>query len=43
MIIKTKHGYKVMSHKSKKCFGIYPSRKKAEARLRQIKYFGSIK
>lgn len=40
MIRKTKHGYKVFSHRTGKLFGIYPSRKKAEQRLRQMQYFG---
>lgn len=40
MIIKTKLGYKVVSHKTKRSFGIYKDKKLAEARLRQIKYFG---
>lgn len=41
MIRKTKQGYKVVSHKTHRSFGVYPSRKKAIQRLRQIKFFGS--
>ena len=39
MIIKTKKGWKVVSHTTGKSFGIYPSEAKAEQRLKQIKYF----
>lgn len=43
MIRKTKQGFKVVSHTTGRSFGTYPSRPKALARLRQIKYFGSKK
>lgn len=43
MIIKTTKGYKVVSHTTGRSFGTYPSRIKAEQRLRQIKSFGRKK
>jgi hypothetical protein len=43
MIRKTNKGWKVLSHRTGRCMGIYPSRKKAIMRLRQVKYFGRVK
>ena len=43
MIRKTKKGYKVISHKTGKCLGIYPSQIKARARVVQLKKFGKLK
>lgn len=43
MIKKTSKGWKVISHKTGKSFGTYPSKEKAIQRLRQIKYFGNKK
>lgn len=43
MIIKTKKGYKVVSHTTGRSFGTYPTKKKAEKRLKEIKYFGKKK
>ncbi len=45
MIIKVrnKREYKVVSHRTGRCMGTYPSRKKAVERLKQIKYFGKSK
>lgn len=42
MIRKVKGGYKVVSHRTSKSFGTYPSYKKAKERLRLIKYFGKL-
>ena len=39
MIRKVKNGWKVISHKTGRSFGVYPSKKKAMQRLKQIKYF----
>jgi len=39
MIRKVKGGYKVVSHKGKNLSKVYPSRKEAEKRLREIEYF----
>lgn len=39
MIRKTKKGWKIISHKTKRCLGLYPSKKKAQQRLKQIKSF----
>jgi len=43
VIIKTKSGWRVISHKKKKNMGDYKTKKEAEKRLRQIKYFGKKK
>lgn len=43
MIKKTKKGWKVVSHQTGRSFGTYPSKQKAEQRLRQIKYFAKKK
>ena len=39
MIKKTKTGYKVVSHTTGRSFGTYPSKKKAEERLKQIRRY----
>ena len=39
MIRKYKGRYKVISHKGKRSFGTYRSKKSALKRLKQIKYF----
>lgn len=36
MIKKTSRGFEVISHKAHRCMGIYPTKAKAEARLKQI-------
>jgi hypothetical protein len=43
MIIKTKNKYKVVSHLTGRSFGTYKTKKKAQERLRQIKYFQKMK
>ena len=45
MIIRLKKQklYEVRSHRTGRLMGTYTSRKKAEQRLRAIKYFGSLK
>lgn len=43
MIIKTRKGYKVLSHKTLRNFGVYKTKKEAMKRLKQIKFFGSRK
>ena len=43
MIKKTKAGYKVVSHITGRSFGTYPSKKKAEERLKQIKRYAKNK
>lgn len=43
MIKKLRNGkYDVISHITGRSFGIYTTKKQAEKRLKQIKYFGSI-
>jgi len=39
MIKKTKAGHKVISHTTGRSFGTYSSKKKAKARLKQIRRF----
>lgn len=39
MIRKVKGGYKVLSEKGKNLGGPYPSKAKAQKRLRQVEYF----
>ena len=39
MIRKTPQGYKVLSHSGKNLGGPYPTRAKAQKRLRQVEYF----
>ena len=43
MIKKTKRGYEVISHRTRKCLGIYRTKKEAEKRLKQIQRFKYIK
>jgi hypothetical protein len=43
MIKKTKSGYEVVSHTTGRNLGKYKTKKEAEERLRQIKYFGKKK
>jgi|GEM_PF-5935320 len=43
MIVKTKKGYKVISHTSGKSFGTYKRKSDAVKRLLQIKLFGKSK
>ena len=43
MIIKTKKGWEVVSLRSHRSFGVYPSKTKAIQRLTQIEYFGRKK
>lgn len=43
MIKKIGSKFKVISHKTGKSFGIYPTKKLAMKRLNQIKMFGRIK
>lgn len=41
MIVKSKSGFKVVSHTTGRMFGSYKTKKEAVKRLRQIKYFGT--
>jgi hypothetical protein len=41
MIVKTKRGYEVISHKTGRSLGIYKNKPLAEKRLKQVKFFGS--
>lgn len=43
MIRKVRRGWKVISHRTGRSFGTYPSRRKAIQRLKQIKFFGKKK
>lgn len=43
MIIKVKQGYRVISEKTGRSFGTYPTREQAEKRLRQIEMFKHMK
>lgn len=43
MIIKVKEGYRVISEKTKRNFGTYPTKEQAEKRLRQIEMFKHMK
>jgi hypothetical protein len=41
MIIKTKNGYKVISHRTGRSMGEYRTKREAEIRLKQLKRFGA--
>lgn len=43
MIVKVKEGYKVVSEKTGRSFGTYPSMEQAKKRLRQIEFFKHLK
>ena len=42
MIIKVKNGYRVVSHTTGRNLGEYKTKKEAEKRLKQIKFFKRI-
>lgn len=43
MIIKAKEGYRVVSEKTGRSFGTYPTREQAEKRLRQVEFFKHLR